>query len=54
MAIERPEIKMPGKSPAIAKGPKRTPIMKGIPRQTNAGKLNSVRAVVAATVMALT
>jgi len=38
MAMDTPEIKIPGKTPATAEGPKKTPATKGVPKTINAGK----------------
>jgi len=43
MAIDTPEIKIPGKTPATQVGPKNTPAMKGVPKTMNAGKNISLR-----------
>lgn len=38
IAIETPEIKIPGKTPATAVGPKKIPATKGVPKTIKAGK----------------
>lgn len=38
IAIETPEIKIPGKTPATQVGPKKTPATKGVPKTIKAGK----------------
>jgi len=38
MAIETPEMKIPGKTPATAVGPKKIPATKGVPKTMMAGK----------------
>lgn len=38
IAMATPEIKIPGKTPATAVGPKRTPMMNGVKRQMAAGQ----------------
>lgn len=38
MAIETPEIKIPGKTPAIAVGPRKIPIQNGVNKTMMAGK----------------
>lgn len=38
IAIDTPEIKIPGNIPATAVGPKKIPIRKGVPRTIKAGK----------------
>lgn len=43
MAMDTPEIKIPGKTPATQVGPKNTPAMKGVPKTMKAGKNISLR-----------
>jgi len=38
IAIETPEIKIPGKTPATHVGPNKTPAANGVPKTINAGK----------------
>lgn len=38
MAMETPEIKIPGKTPATQVGPNKTPATKGVPKTIKAGK----------------
>lgn len=38
MAIDTPEIKIPGKTPATAVGPNKIPTTKGVPKTMEAGK----------------
>lgn len=38
IAMETPETKIPGKTPATAVGPKKTPTTNGVPKQIRAGK----------------
>lgn len=37
-AIDTPEIKIPGNTPATAVGPKKNPVTKGVPNTIKAGK----------------
>lgn len=43
IAIETPETKIPGKSPATPMGPNKIPTMKGTPKTMKAGKNISER-----------
>lgn len=38
IAIETPETKIPGKTPATQVGPNKTPKIKGVPKTIKAGK----------------